>query len=73
MTTTLEIAKSLLTPPGDTIQEHIDFIGMSQAELAERMGRPKEKLTTSSKEESQFQRQLLFNWKMYWAFRQVFG
>lgn len=39
-----EIAKSLLSPPGDTIQEHIDFIGMSQAELAERMGRPKEKI-----------------------------
>ena len=42
--TTLEIAKSLLSPPGDTIQEHLDFIGMSQAELAERMGRPKEKI-----------------------------
>ncbi len=40
----IEIAKSLLSPPGDTIQEHIDFIGMSQAELAERMGRPKEKI-----------------------------
>lgn len=44
MATTLELAKSLLSPPGDTIQEHIDFIGMSQAELAERMGRPKEKI-----------------------------
>lgn len=44
MATTLEMAKSLLSPPGDTIQEHIDFIGMSQAELAERMGRPKEKI-----------------------------
>ena len=44
MATTLEIAKSLISPPGDTIQEHIDFIGMSQAELAERMGRPKEKI-----------------------------
>lgn len=44
MATTLEISKSLLSPPGDTIQEHIDFIGMSQAELAERMGRPKEKI-----------------------------
>ncbi|MHA8101175.1 ImmA/IrrE family metallo-endopeptidase [Aquirufa nivalisilvae] len=41
---TLELAKSLLSPPGDSIQEHIDFIGMSQAELAERMGRPKEKI-----------------------------
>jgi addiction module HigA family antidote len=44
MRTTLDIAKSLLSPPGDTIQEHIDFMGMSQAELAERMGRPKEKI-----------------------------
>ena len=44
MATTLEIAKSLLSPPGDTIQEHIDYIGMSQTELAERMGRPKEKI-----------------------------
>ena len=44
MATALELAKSLLSPPGDTIQEHIDFIGMSQAELAERMGRPKEKI-----------------------------
>jgi len=42
--TKIEIAKSLLSPPGDTIQEHIDFIGMSQAELAERMGRPREKI-----------------------------
>jgi HTH-type transcriptional regulator / antitoxin HigA len=40
----IEIAKSLLSPPGDTIQKRIDFIGMSQAELAERMGRPKEKI-----------------------------
>jgi HTH-type transcriptional regulator/antitoxin HigA len=44
MKSTLEIAKSLLSPPGDTIQEHIDFIGMSQAELAERMGRAREKI-----------------------------
>ena len=37
----LQAAIALLSPPGDTIQEHIDFIGMSQAELAERMGRRK--------------------------------
>ncbi len=34
----LELKKSLLSTPGDRIQEHIDFIGMSQAELAERLG-----------------------------------
>ena len=38
-----EILK-LISPPGDTIQETLDEIGMSQAELAERMGRPKEKI-----------------------------
>lgn len=40
----LEMDKYLLSPPGDTILEHLEFIGMSQAELAERMGRPKEKI-----------------------------
>lgn len=40
----IELKKMLLSPPGDTIQETIDEIGMSQAELAERMGRPKEKI-----------------------------
>ena len=40
----IQIQKEILSPPGDTIQETIDFIGMSQAELAERIGRPKEKL-----------------------------
>jgi len=40
----LELKKSLLSCPGDSIQEHIDHIGMSQAELAERLGRSKEKL-----------------------------
>lgn len=42
--TDLELKKSLLTCPGDTIQEHIDHIGMSQAELAERLGRSVPKL-----------------------------
>jgi len=40
----LHLKKSLLTCPGDTIQEHIDHIGMSQAELAERLGRSIPKL-----------------------------
>jgi len=41
---TLEAKKALLSCPGDTIQETIDTIGMSQAELAERMGRSIPKL-----------------------------
>jgi addiction module HigA family antidote len=36
--------RSLLSPPGDTIQETIDALGMTQAELSARMGRPKEKV-----------------------------
>jgi len=44
MGTTAALKKSLLSCPGDTIQEHIDFIGMSQAELAERLGRSVPKL-----------------------------
>jgi len=44
MATDIKMAMALLSPPGDTLQEHIEFIGMSQAELAERMGRPKEKI-----------------------------
>ena len=44
MNTYLKLQKELLSAPGDTIQETIDTIGMSQAELAERIGRPKEKL-----------------------------
>ena len=38
------LTKSLISPPGDTLQEHLDYIGMKQNELAERMGRPKEKI-----------------------------
>lgn len=44
MSSDLKLQKEILSPPGDTIQETIDTIGMSQAELAERIGRPKEKL-----------------------------
>ncbi len=44
MSTDLEIAKQVLSPPGDTLQETLDEIGMSQVELAERTGRPKEKI-----------------------------
>jgi HTH-type transcriptional regulator / antitoxin HigA len=36
--------RALLSPPGDTIQESIDALGLTQAELAQRMGRPKEKI-----------------------------
>ncbi len=34
----LELEKSLISPPGDTIIEHINFIGMSHAELTLRLG-----------------------------------
>ena len=44
MNTTIELQKALISPPGDTIQETIEMLGMSQAELSERIGRPKEKI-----------------------------
>ncbi|CAN5237392.1 ImmA/IrrE family metallo-endopeptidase [soil metagenome] len=44
MATDIKLAKSLISPSGDTLQEHLDYIGMKQNELAERMGRPKEKI-----------------------------
>jgi HTH-type transcriptional regulator / antitoxin HigA len=44
MMTDLDAKKLLLSCPGDTIQETIDTIGMSQAELAERLGRSIPKL-----------------------------
>lgn len=40
----LQLERELLSPPGDTIQESLEELGMSQAELAERIGRPKEKV-----------------------------
>lgn len=36
--TDLELKKYLLSCPGDTLQEHIDTIGMSQTALAARLG-----------------------------------
>ncbi len=39
-----ELLKSLISPPGDTLREHLDFIGMKPDELAERMNLPREKV-----------------------------
>ena len=39
MSNKYKIKKELLSPPGDTIQETIDAIGMNQYELAERLGK----------------------------------
>lgn len=39
MSTTTTLKRKLLSPPGDTIQETLDARGMSQSELAERMGK----------------------------------
>lgn len=36
----LEAAKAILSPPGDTLLETIENLGISQTELAERMDRP---------------------------------
>jgi len=42
--TDLQLKRTLLSCPGDSIQEHINHIAMSQAELAERLGRSIPKL-----------------------------
>lgn len=39
MSNNYKIRKKLLSPPGDTLQETIDKIGMNQYELAERLGK----------------------------------
>lgn len=44
MSLNFPLDRSLLSPPGDTILETIQALGMNQAELAARMGRPKEKI-----------------------------
>jgi plasmid maintenance system antidote protein VapI len=38
------LTKSLISPPGDTLQEHLDFIEMKPGELAEKMIIPQEKI-----------------------------
>jgi len=37
----IEYVPAVVTPPGDTLKEALDEIGMTQADLARRMGRPK--------------------------------
>jgi HTH-type transcriptional regulator / antitoxin HigA len=44
MNANLILAKELLSPPGDTIQETIDAMGMRQNKLAERMGKTESKI-----------------------------
>lgn len=38
--TSLEACKALLSPPGDTLLETIEHLGISPAELAEKLCRP---------------------------------
>lgn len=44
LATVHDIIGSILSPPGDTIQEHIDFIEMIQSQLAHKIGVPLEKI-----------------------------
>ena len=44
--TNLQLKKSLLSWPGDTIKEHVEYIGMSQVELAKQLGTSIHKLIT---------------------------
>lgn len=68
--TDLQIKKSLLSCPGDSIQEHIDHIAMSQAELAERLGRSVPKLNELIKGKVPITKETAH---MCWECLQVFG
>ena len=37
----IAIAREVISCPGDTLAEHLEYTGMTQAELADRMGRSK--------------------------------
>lgn len=39
-----DLTKSLISPPGDTLKEHLDLIGMNPGELAQKMNVPQEKI-----------------------------
>ncbi|MCC5907528.1 MAG: hypothetical protein JJU13_15050 [Balneolaceae bacterium] len=39
-----ELIKLLISPPGDTLKEHLDFIGMKPNELAEKMNESEESI-----------------------------
>jgi len=39
-----DLTNPLISPPGDTLREHLDFIGMTPDALAERMNLPREKV-----------------------------
>lgn len=39
-----DLTKSLISPPGDTLKEHLDFIGMKPGELAQKMNVSQEKI-----------------------------
>lgn len=36
----IQLAKALISPPGDTLLETIEYKGISQSDLAKHMGRP---------------------------------
>lgn len=61
MNANLQALQALVSPPGDTILETIEFMGMSQVELAERMGRPKEKINELIKGKSPISTETAFH------------
>ena len=70
---TLELKKSLLSAPGESIQENIDFIGMSQAELAERLGRSVPKLNELIKGKAPITKDTAVKLEYVLGFLPVFG
>lgn len=49
----IAIAREIVSCPGDTLAEHLEHVGMSQAELAQRMGRPKKTINEIIKGKAQ--------------------
>ena len=39
-----DFTNTLISPPGDTLKEHLDFIGMKPGELAQKMNVSQEKI-----------------------------
>ena len=41
----IAVARELVSCPGDTLAEHLEFTGITHAELADRMGRPEKSIS----------------------------
>jgi plasmid maintenance system antidote protein VapI len=66
-------APDYAVPPGETLLETLQAIGMSQAELAERTGRYKKTIDEIIKGSAAITPETALNWKRYLVFQHLFG